>query len=52
MSAGKGNLEQRGIPTDSSVGEAEDCRVEAEILRTLVRVRVGGANFIYLLWFF
>ena len=38
--------------TYSSLGRAEDCRVEAEILRFLVRVRFGGANFIYLLWFF
>ena len=32
---------------DSSVGRAEDCR-EAEILRSLVRVRVGGETlFLY-----
>ena len=30
--AAKDNLKQRGIPTDSSVGRAGDCRVEAEIL--------------------
>ena len=31
--------------TDSSVGRAEDCRVNTEILRSLVRVRVGGVPF-------
>ena len=31
--------------TDRSVGRAEDCRVNTEILRSLVRVRVGGVPF-------
>ena len=52
QSAGKGILKQRGKLTDSSVGRADDCKVEAEILRFLVQVRVGGAKFINLLWFF
>ena len=50
--AAKDNLKQRNTPTDSSVGRAEDCRVEAESLRSLVQVRVRGANFIFQLCFF
>ena len=50
--AAKDNLKQQNLPTDSSVGRAEDCRVEAETLRSLVQIRVGGANFIFQLWFF
>ena len=38
--------------TYSSLGRAEDCRVEAESLRSLVQVRVVGTNVIYLLWLF